>query len=123
MTITFWCPDAPTKLITPYEDEPEFTDEVSTLPECNLANSNAIHVLRRIGSTVMPPEEYGTVEAVHVAQAIKDIQLAKTGVDLSAALERKIGSGLTHQAMARRVDCLLSVFTAARAHNFKVCWG
>ena len=42
MSITFWCPQAPTKRFVPYpEDEPDYEETRSTLPEVNLSNSSA----------------------------------------------------------------------------------
>lgn len=123
MSITFWCPEAPTHRVTPYPDEPEYTEERSTLPECNFANANAFELLRRIGSPLMEPDECGTVSVSDVPEAISHIKTAKLGADLSAALETKWGLNGPRQAMARRFAALLAVFTAAQEHQFDVSWG
>ncbi len=50
MSVTFWCPDAPTTEVVPYPDtDPDFVDQVSELPEINLSNSNARALLEMIG--------------------------------------------------------------------------
>lgn len=42
MSVTFWCPDAPTKPTIPYpEQDPTFVWHVSDMPEVQLSNFNA----------------------------------------------------------------------------------
>ena len=66
MTITFWCPDAPTTQVTPYPNEdPDFVCEQSLLPEIQLSNCNAIIAFKLLGispapaGTILPREFEG----------------------------------------------------------------
>lgn len=62
MSVTFWCPEAPTTPTIPYPDQdPTFVLDVSNLPEVNLANGNARAMLEMLG---LPDDESlcGTVE-------------------------------------------------------------
>lgn len=50
MSITYFCPEAPTKKIRHEEPDGESWDEtISTLPELNMANSNAASFQRAMG--------------------------------------------------------------------------
>lgn len=83
MTITFWCPDAPTARVEPYpEDEPGYFEERSTLPELNLANSNARALLEML--QLGHPEDYCGSVALQELPGL----LAKIDSALAAPVER-----------------------------------
>lgn len=50
MSVTFWIPQAPTELVRPFADEPEYTCEEAIPPftEINMANGNARAILEMI---------------------------------------------------------------------------
>lgn len=61
MSITFFCPQAPTELYVPYpEDEPEHIESRPVAPfvRLNLSNSNAYDMLAKLDPAVSP-DSYG----------------------------------------------------------------
>lgn len=123
MSVTFWCPDAPTQVVTPYEDEPDYEETRSVLPECPVSNSNATAMLALIDSPHMSNDEWGEVKAEDVPAVLEKIRVTKLGVDLGAALEKRLNLGVTKQRTARRLQSLFDVFSAAKDHNYSVSWG
>jgi hypothetical protein len=64
MSVSFYCLKAPSKIITPYEDEPDYKIEVYLEPfeEINLSNSNAKAILTAMGLLVPDDGIYGEWE-------------------------------------------------------------
>lgn len=90
MSITFWCPDAPTEPYTPYpEQDPEFVMERSTLPELNLSNSNALAMLDLMGLSKGDGEDYcGSVTVEQLPAVIVRLQrVMQDPVERAAALQ------------------------------------
>ena len=58
MSVTFWCPQAPTEKVKPYDDEPGYVEGRSLLPEINLSNSNAA-AMSRLLELGNPAETWG----------------------------------------------------------------
>lgn len=67
MSVTFWCPDAPTTRSVPYPDQdPSFTWEESALPTIELSNVNARAAIEMVGLSAdgklsgrLSPSEFG----------------------------------------------------------------
>jgi len=90
MSITFWCPEAPTEPHVPYPDQdPEFVIQRSTLPELNLSNSNALAILDLIGLAKNTESNYcGTVQVSQLSEVITRMhRVLQDPVERAAALE------------------------------------
>jgi hypothetical protein len=151
MSVTFWAPDAPTVAVKPYpEEEPDYVEERSTLPEVNLANANAREMLQLIGLDsddlcgTLQPNEFGPViarlqrllnsEAAR-APALKEISepcrrlKACTGNENLGNVvhvglgPRSIDGGRTDGYIQRRARDLLDLFVQARQANYCTSWG
>lgn len=145
MSITFWCPDAPTTRTVPYPEQPDFVTEQSTLPELNLSNINAWALLRAAG---LEPDYCGTWEVKDLpairAALIRLINTpatldgyARPTAELPRSRRREVVDGVTHITSGpRMIDCglsaaglqdraarLLEVLSAAAEHNYAVAWG
>ena len=71
MSTTFWCPEAPTVTITPYpEDDPQYTEQESTLPVVSLSNSNAVVALEMLGQ-VSNDEQAGSLAVDELEPALR----------------------------------------------------
>lgn len=120
MSITFWCPDAPTTRVQPYpEDEPDYWEEVSTLPSCNLSYLNGPRLLRQLDL----PDECGELELAGIQAVLDKMASQRPGLALSAQLERRISGNGQRQQDLRRWDELHQVFSTALEHQYKVVWG
>jgi len=144
MSITFWCPDAPTKTVVPYpDDDPNFTMQRSTLPELNLSNANAALVLDAIGE---PFDYCGTWEVHQLPHVQRSITRAVNGtaylrerpaVDTRVMRQeaqrgnivtltrgpRIIDAGMDQGGVRERLTRLGEVVRVAREAGFKVTWG
>lgn len=96
MSITFWCPQAPTEQFVPYpEDEPDYVETRSTLPEVNLSNSNALAMLELMGLGIGPDSYCGTVDADRLADVIERLKrLVADPVQRTPALEPATVNGV-----------------------------
>lgn len=128
MSVTFFCPDAPTETFVPYEDEPEYTETrpVAPFTEVNMANSNAIAMLR----VIMPAavDWCGTWEGGVLDTAIKNTLLALNR-DPESLTTPDVHDGNFHMFgrdqdyVTRRLTELLNLFVVAKQHGFRVCFG
>lgn len=90
MSVTFWCPDAPTEPYVPYPDkDPDYVEQRSTLPELNLANSNAVAMLELMGLSEGGEADYGGTATVdRIPAVIERLQrVLQDPVERAAALE------------------------------------
>lgn len=120
MSITFWCPDAPTTRVYPYpEFDPEFWDEVSTLPTCCLSYSSGPRLLRQLGL----PDECGEL----APSELPDMLIRMDGMrgELVERAQREQRAGIGQQCLQelRRWDSLYAVFKAGSEHQQRVSWG
>ena len=151
MSITFWCPDAPTNLVTPYPDEPDFVVHESTLPELNLANGNASALLDLVQ---LPVDCAGTVPVEELpALQLRIERVLQTPVSRAALIEpssvdgvpvhsdmqfaallsdssprggkgpRVISAGRTDDYLVDRATRLLELVKAARTEGYAISWG
>jgi hypothetical protein len=143
MSITFWAPDAPTRMVRPYTDEPDYEEARSDLPELNVSQFNARPLLELVG---LPPEDAGTVQAADMGPLISRLMVltnqnsaraqavrpggelpraGSTGVDgeFSPRGPRVIDGGLEDSRLQRYVSTLLELFTQARRAGYSVSWG
>ena len=150
MSITFWCPDAPTVETRPYpEDEPDYVERRSTLPELNLSNANAGALLELVG---LPVDHAGTIEvedldaldrrigAVPQAPVARASLLEPPSVDgvpvvgtctLGQLLldrphvrgPRILDPGRTDDYLVRRATQLRQLVAAAKSHHYCISWG
>jgi hypothetical protein len=131
MSITFHCPDAPTRLVRPDPAEPELQEERSTLPSLNLSQDNAFTFLRLMG---LPEQSEGCVEAAAlpgVSQKLLRVvnsqsARAKEYVPRSDSQQprkaRVIELGLGDEYLQRRATQFMELFAQARKHNLRVIW-
>ena len=151
MSITFWCPEAPTVTVTPYpQDEPDYTEERSTLPELNVSNSNGMALLAMVGLEV----DYGgtvpvaELDALHkrlerllgtptARAAFIEPTVIEGTVPLDVLLGRSPGvvgvprasgpqvvsMGRTDDYLTSRLQALLDLVCAAKEHGFRISWG
>lgn len=120
MSITFWCPDAPTTRVQPYpEFDPEFWDEVSTLPSCNFSYLNGPRLLRQLGL----PEECGELAPEALPDVIARLAPMRAEVVERARQEYCTGGGEQCLSELRRMDNLHAVLEAGVAHQQRVAWG
>jgi hypothetical protein len=94
MSITFWAPDAPRYKVKPYpEEEPDYEEERSELPEINLSNSNASAILRALGVT-LEPDYCGTWEVEQLPEILaRAMKLANIEELRSPAVSETVQSG------------------------------
>jgi hypothetical protein len=147
MTVSFFCPDAPSSLKeVDCGDGEVVTERVSDVPELNLGNGTAKAVMELVG---MPFDEWGG-EAVGVEldgfieRAMRVVNGASVdGVVTEGFVEegamRVVGgaggvatigrgatwveAGIPEERVRRRVADLLGLLTQARKGGYKVCWG
>lgn len=101
MSITFWCPDAPTEKYIPFpEDEPDVEDTRSVLPEINLSNGNAMAMLDLMGLASPQGEDYcGQVLVPALGGVIERLRrVLQDPVERAAALEPASINGVPARA-------------------------
>jgi len=102
MSITFWCPDAPTEKYKPYpEEEPDFETTRSLLPELNLSNSNALAMLDLMGlRSANPQDDYcGTVPVPQLPAVIERLRrVVSDPLERAATLEPASVNGVPQGA-------------------------
>ncbi len=120
MSITFWCPDAPTARVYPYpEFDPEFWDEVSTLPTCCLSYSSGPRLLRQLSLS----EECGELAPAELPEVLARMEGMRKELVEHAQQEQRTGSGAQRLQELRRWDAMYAVFKAGYEHHQRVCWG
>lgn len=130
MSITFYCPEAPSHLVTPYPDEPEYQEEQSTLPSLNLTQSNAYAFLRLMG---LPEQSEGHVEVSalpdvsrHLIRVVNSQSARRPEYvprsELKNGKARVIEFGFGDEYFQRKATEFMGLFAKAREHNFKVVW-
>lgn len=131
MSITFFCPDAPTKLVAMDEDEPSVLSEQSTLPAIELSQDKAHAFLRLLH---LPAQSEGVVAAPDVSDVSQRLLLVANN-SKTRALEhlpyndsqsqgklRIIDFGMSDEYLQRKAHQLMDLFSQARAHNYAVVW-
>ena len=94
MSVTFWCPGAPTVSVTPYEDEPDYVEQQSTLPEINLANANARAALEMLGLDGQNEDLCGTLRVAQLDPCIERVKrFIGNSVDRASFLEPTVVNG------------------------------
>ena len=145
MSVTFWCPDAPShKEDCAYCDGSGACDVcdgsgeavVSDAPEVNFSNSNARDVLGLLEMPVpLGSDIYGTVKHADIPVVLRRIMFV-AGVDriraplVSSGYVEKgeqgctmIVGGSTDEDTIRRVEKLRTLFSWAATHGYDVSWG
>lgn len=122
MSVTFWCPAAPT-IERPAEWDPSELIETSTLPEINVLNINAARLLRVLGldsSEHCGECEFGQIPTVLCAL---DLVVAKQPVTLPWYSPAEAPLGQIDSYVHAQALRLKALFVAAQSHQFSVCWG
>ena len=150
MSITFWCPDAPTTPARPFDDEPDYVVQESVLPELNLSNQNA-HAL--LDLLQIPFDHAGEIPVsafeglTRKITEVLDQPVARApflepvtvngapvtdAMDLAAHLRlqfgnrpgpRVIDAGRTDDYLVQRARQLLVLVDAAKKENYPIVWG
>lgn len=146
MSITFWAPDAPTTKVKPFpEDEPDYEEVVSTLPELNVSQANAAGFLVLLG---LVPDDCGTIEVSDMGPLIERLTVLANRPEERVALVREapppmqsvgwtqegnvatlqrgltlIEGGVSDERVRRYASTLLALLTQARQANYCVSWG
>lgn len=145
MSITFWAPDAPTVTVKPYEDEPDYEEVVSTLPELNVSQFNAFGFLSLMG---LEPDDCGTITVEDMDALITRLLVLANRAGERAQLVSEappedqrmrfvqegnvvavqrgphiIGGAVTDERVLRYVTTMLDLLTQARKANYVVSWG
>ena len=147
MSITFWAPDAPTYEFIPYpEDEPDYVENISVLPEINLSNTNAYAMMEALGET---PDYCGTwtVEELPalLERALKlanqeELRAPTTSETVESGRElrrgaseenvvsltrscRMVSFGRSDEYVRQKALDFAALFKAAKEGNFSVHWG
>lgn len=131
MSVTFWCPDAPTEERFFDESDPTTAYDAPVAPwlEINMANSNASAMMRAIGLT--GNSEYHGEWSGEYLQDIRRrlMKLANSDEKADQATESDFHGGNFHvfgrdrDYVKRRAQELLTLVTLAIQHNSKVLYG
>lgn len=120
MSTTFWCPDAPSKMVPLSDEEPAELIEVSELPEVNVSGSGASQLLSAIG---LEYAEGGTIEVIAIPAHLAQLEVSMKGAELGAALERATGTIGNNTQRLRRLTSFKALLVAAQQSKFPVAWG
>jgi hypothetical protein len=131
MSINFFCPDAPTHLVTPDADEPDVQAEQSTLPCLNLSQANGYAFLRLMD---LPEQCEGCLSVADIPAARQKLLLV-TNSKKTRALERMpycdsnvpgkarvIEVGVPDEYFERRATQMLDLLAKAQEHGHNVVW-
>jgi hypothetical protein len=131
MSINFFCPDAPTHMVTPDPSEPEMKEEQSTLPCLNLSQANAYAFLRLMH---LPEQSEGCIPVADIPAA-RQLLLQVANNPKTRALEtvpyqddkrpgkaRLIEVGVPDAYFERRASQMLELLAQAQDHNYPVVW-
>ncbi len=144
MSITFWAPTAPTEIIRPFADEPDYTEERSTLPELNISDDNARAFIALLGlefdhgGEILPQDfdplvarclvlsnrSEARAPALREDKATYSAMRAVEGnlVQLERCL-RSYDVGLSDEKVQRYAQTLLKLFASCRPQGYSVVWG
>lgn len=145
MSITFWCPEAPTEKVRPYEDEPDYEEERSLLPEVNMNNANAKSFLTLLG---VPPDDCGRWETKDLPEIRRKlVELVNRPIARALGLKETevypgalrvahegnvvilsrgpyvVDFGRDDDYVVRRAQQLLALVSAAQDQGYSVSWG
>lgn len=105
MSITFWCPDAPSTVVQPYPDEPGYTVDRSDLPEINVSNSNARALLAVLGfPDEVCQDNAGTVPVAELDDFIARIDRALTHPEYIAPMLEPAMSSISKTRVQRELE-------------------
>lgn len=130
MSVTFFMPDAPTVKIQPYEDEPNYWEEVPASPfvEINMANSNAAAIL----AVIDPGADYtgGRWELEKLHAVFKRTMKALNRDDTVSSLilaDTQVGNlfecGRDMDYVTRRLTDMANLLRIAIQHKMPVNYG
>lgn len=121
MSVTFWCPEAPTQKVTPYpEEDPDFVIDESVLPEINLSNSNAVRVADLLGLGDPQERWVGTCAAPELPSVLARVDAL---LQPQAMLQACAQKGVPPEYLERTLTRMKALFEAAQSHGFAVSWG
>jgi len=139
MSITFFCPDAPTRTVVceykkdceetniPCRDNCNGTREESEAPECNFANDNAFDIMKLVG---IPKEYFGKIELTdmpalqhRLLEVINRPSKRKHLIREPYMEHRYIDSGNTDEWTMQRLHALGDLVTYAQEHKVAFVWG
>lgn len=128
MSVTFFIPDAPTEVVYPYPDEPEYreTRPVAPFIELNMANSNAADVLEKIAPWADPYcGTWGEGELRRVQRAT----MLVLNRDPASLVKAPVQDGNFYECgrdmdyVTRRLTQMLTLVTVALQHGLSVSYG
>ena len=134
MSVSFWCPEAPTEMVHHEYDDGEAWDEEVSPCEFNLSNINAAAILRTLGfqdddlymGQILPNEiptvRRWIVKALSVEGRLslyareEEHHTGRGGASLHIA-------GLDVAGICDRLASFDKLLAYAQTHNYKVSWG
>ena len=145
MSTTFWAPDAPTRRVCPLPDEPEYEEEVSTLPTLTVAYGNVPAFLALLGlpaqafdaGAVKPDEMDWLIQrllwllndpatrqpGIRAACDDQTVHVVHAGnIARIRRLARFSDAGLSDERIVRYAQTLLDLLVQARAAGYTVVW-
>ena len=129
MSITFFCPDAPTTKIKPYpEEEPDYEVEVPLEPwiDINMSNGNAHAFLREIDPDNASSSE-GRWDRAKLEEVKARLLVLQNDPEELVADPARIGNirmcGRDMEYVVRRINDLLTLINLTLEHNYEVCYG
>lgn len=127
MSITFYAPDAPTRQVQPYDDEPDYVETRSTLPELNVSNMNASVVFDLLG---IVGDSCGTILVADMDPIIKRLLDHNNRPNKRALHEREtiqsknmVIFGVDDDRIKYYIDTMLHLLTQCKQSNFNISWG
>ena len=127
MSVTFFIPDVPTKLIHPFPEEPEYSEEVPVEPffELNLCNTNAADLIELIA----PGHdhycgEWNQNQISYIQKNAMKLLNDPTKYISEAFTERNIHfCGRNMEYTVDRITKILELLKLAVMHNKSICYG
>ena len=131
MSITFFCPDAPTHFVANDPLQPEDKEEQSTLPCLSLSQDNAYAFLRLMR---LPEASEGCIDNADIpAVQQRLIQVANSekvrrpehvppSRDIQPGKVRVIEVGVPDEYFVRRATQFMDLFSQAQEQGYKVVW-
>ena len=127
MTVTFWCPEAPTYVVTEgSESDPDglLTYDQSVLPEIQLSNYNAAGIIAKFQLKEFESDCVGQIPVARLDDVIARI---RDGVD-TALREEAIGQSSPLRSFHDSIyvegtgQRLLELLSLAKTHSYEVVW-
>lgn len=115
MSITFWCPDAPKTVQRMEDGDGDFAMEVSTLPEVQMSNSSAHHLMMLLN---IEQDNCGTIQL----DKLHELEATILRMVQSLDLYHTPGSE-SHGLYIRRMMHLYKLVVLARHNKFNITWG